>query len=287
MKYLLTGLLTFFTAVAALAQDSTKVYYLPEDVQIFEAYCEAFADKGDLPMNELVAETGRYFLGTPYVNYTLEVRDPEEVIVNLRELDCVTFVETAVALARCIKAGRPDFAFYCENLRLLRFRGGILHDFTSRLHYFSDWIVDNQQMGLVRDLTASYGGQPYPIRVNIMSTKPNNYRQLKAHPEMIPVLKEIEENQISGRVMAYIPQREVDRIGATLPNGLIVGTTTTTAMDIAHCGFLMIEAGKPHFMHASSTDKKVVITEITLGEYLASKRSMNGIMVAEALEPVL
>jgi len=285
MKYLLTILSTFIVGSSLFSQQLPSVYYTPEDVRIFNAFCQENRHKQDLPMNELVLQTGQYFLGTPYVNFTLEVREPEELIVNLRELDCVTFVETTVALARCIKSGNYDFDYYCETLRNLRYRHGELDDFTSRLHYFSDWIADNQEMGLVQDRTVDFSGEPYPIKVNMMSTKPANYRQLKANPEMIPVIKEIEENVISKRVMSYIPRERADSIGATIESGSIVGTTTGWQMDITHCGFLVHIDGKPYFMHASSLDKKVVVTEITLQEYLESKKTMNGFMSIQVLVP--
>ena len=285
-KKLLTILLTLTTLLSASGQKANEnTFYTPEDVKIFHDYIEKFARLDSLPMNELVVETGKYFLGTPYVNFTLEAREPEELIVNLRELDCVTFVETTVALARCIKAGNHDFEFYCKTLRDLRYRNGILQDFTSRLHYFSDWIVDNQAMGLVLDRTDSLGGLPYPIKVNMMSTKPNNYRQLKANPEMVPVLKNLEEKVISGRTMAYIPREQADSVALLAQPGSIVGTTTGWQMDITHCGFLVHVDGKPCFMHASSLDKKVIITEISLQEYLLSKRTMNGFMAVEVLAP--
>ena len=273
------------TALSASGQVLDRIYYTAQDVRIFNEFCLKHKHLQHLPMNELVVETGKYFLGTPYVNFTLEVREPEELIVNLRELDCVTFVETTVALARCIKAGNYDFGYYCETLRNLRYRNGELYDFTSRLHYFSDWIADNEGMGLVQDLTAGFGGEAYPVKVNMMSTKPNNYRQLKANPEMVPVIKEIEENIISKRVMAYIPRERADSTGNLIASGCIVGTTTGWQMDITHCGFLVHQDGKPYFMHASSLDKKVVITEISLQEYLESKKTMNGFMAVEVLEP--
>ncbi|MCD8185318.1 MAG: DUF1460 domain-containing protein [Rikenellaceae bacterium] len=284
MKYLL---LLFFLLAGwkTSAQETYKVHYTPEDVRIFNTFCMENRHLQHLPMHELVVETGKYFLGTPYVNFTLEIKDPEELIVNLRELDCVTFVETTVALARCIKAGNYDFDYYCEILRNLRYRDGKLFDFTSRLHYFSDWIANNQEMGLVKDRTDSLGGLPYPIKVNMMSTKPNNYRQLKANPALVPILKDIEENIINTRTMAYIPQEKADAIAMTAQSGSIVGTTTGWLMDITHCGFLVHVNGKPHFMHASSVDKKVVLTDVTLQGYLQSKSTMNGFMAVEVLEP--
>jgi hypothetical protein len=286
MKKLLTILSTFFISTSFSIPDTTRVFHTFEDVRIFNDYMEKFADRDTLPMNELIVETGKYFLGTPYVNFTLEAREPEELIVNLRELDCVTFVETTVALARCVKAGIHDFDHYCRTLQNLRYRGGELQDFTSRLHYFSDWIADNQAMGLVRNQTDSLGGLSYPIKVNLMSTRPNNYRQLKANPEMIPVLKELEENVISRRTMTYIPREQADSIAMQAIDGSIVGITTSWMMDITHCGFLVHVDGKPHFMHASSLDKEVVITELTIQEYLESKKTMNGFMSVEVLAPM-
>lgn len=285
MKHLLTILLTLLLTSSAFAQKPYKIHYTPEDVRLFYEFCEKNKHNQHLPMNELVAETGKYFLGTPYVNFTLEICEPEELIINLRELDCVTFVETTVALARCIKAAVHDFDYYCETIRNLRYRNGELHDFTSRLHYFSDWIANNQEMGMVLDQTGALGGEAYPITVNMMSSKPNNYRQLRANPEMVPVLEDIEKNIISKRVMNYIPQEVADSVAMFASNGSIIGTTTHWKMDLTHCGFLVHIEGKPHFMHASSTEKQVVITDLTLQEYLESKKTMNGFMTIDALLP--
>ncbi len=282
MKFLLTAFLGFvLTGTAAVKY---QVDYTPEDIAVFEDYKEKFADKRDLPMNELVVETGKYFLGTPYVNFTLE-KEPEQLIINLRQLDCVTFVETTVALAYTLKSDDDSFENFCNNVRNLRFRQGELVDFTSRLHYFSDWIGDNQEMGLVRDLTGELGGDPYPIRVSLMSRYSKNYRQLVANPDLIPVIADIEQNIINKRKMYAIPAEKTNQLGEGLKDGMIVGTTTPNSMDIAHVGFLVHVNGVPHFLHASSTEKKVVITKVSFKEYLDGKKLMNGFMVAEPLAP--
>ena len=43
----------------------------------------------------------RKFIGIPYVAHTLEVNDDERLVVNTRQLDCTTFVETVTALTLC------------------------------------------------------------------------------------------------------------------------------------------------------------------------------------------
>ena len=288
---LFTAAVLLFAACTARAQEPVqaprgyRIHYTDADVKAFEKYCAEFADKRDMPMHELVAETGKYFLDYPYVNYTLEVKDPEELIVNLRELDCVTFVETTLALARTVKADSVSFENYCDNLRDIRYRGGELKDFTSRLHYFSDWISDNQAMGLIEDITGKLDGRPYPTVPKIMSVKYKNYPQLVSHPEYIPVIAAVEDS-MSRRSMFEIPRGAADELAEKLENGYIVATTTNTTMDISHSGFIYKVDGVARFMHASSKEKKVIITDVSLEEYLHGVSSMMGIMVARPLPPL-
>ncbi len=284
MKFWMLAAGALLLGLSVHGQEKPKAFYTPEDVRIFEDYCEKFRDRRDLPMNELVAETGKYFLGRPYVNYTLEAKDPEELIVNLRELDCVTFVETAVALARTLKADSATFDLYCDNLRLLRYRDGELKNFTSRLHYFSDWIADNEALGLVEDRTKELGGSPYPIRACLMSKYPKNYPQLVKYPQYIPVMAAIEDS-MSRRRMYSVSRDSMARLDEPLRDGYIIGTTTPGQMDVTHVGFVYHVDGKPHFMHASSKQKEVVITEGTLEDYLKSIRSMTGFMAVRVLDP--
>ena len=94
----------------------------------------------------------REFLGVPYVAHTLEVNDREQLVVNTRQLDCTTLVETVTALKICAQQGRRTFADYVNTLRNLRYRQGIVDGYPSRLHYFSDWILDKVRMKMVDDI---------------------------------------------------------------------------------------------------------------------------------------
>ena len=91
----------------------------------------------------------RQFLGVPYVAHTLEVNDNEQLVVNTRQLDCTTLVETVSALTICASHGKKAWGDYLSTLRLLRYRQGKLDGYASRLHYFSDWIRDKQEMKMV------------------------------------------------------------------------------------------------------------------------------------------
>src|ERR1051325_2321167 len=46
-----------------------------------------------LPIGKIVVAVGKTFVGSPYVPHTLEPPGPERLVVDLREFDCVTFVE--------------------------------------------------------------------------------------------------------------------------------------------------------------------------------------------------
>ena len=62
-------------------------------------------------------EIGKFFLGTPYVTGTLETEGAEHLVVNLREYDCVTFVENVVALVYLVKSQEKSFKAFRRLLR--------------------------------------------------------------------------------------------------------------------------------------------------------------------------
>ena len=82
----------------AHARSSERRYSEPEDQRLFEEYMASIKQEASaLPMGELMTRTALLFLDKPYVASTLE-KEPEGLVVNLRELDCTTFMETTLAL---------------------------------------------------------------------------------------------------------------------------------------------------------------------------------------------
>ena len=152
----------------------------------------------------------RQFLGVPYVAHTLEVNDDERLVVNTRQLDCTTLVETVTALKLCTQLGKKKWSDYLNTLCQLRYRQGRLNGYPSRLHYFSDWIRDKVKMQLVTDIQ-----QPNPpftavqtVSVNYMSTHPDAYKALKANPTMVPEIR-AQEQSLTGLKVRYIPKRQL------------------------------------------------------------------------------
>ena len=226
----------------------------------------------------------RQFLGVPYVAHTLEVNDDERLVVNTRQLDCTTFVETVAALKLCAQQGKRTFADYQNVLRQLRYRQGRMAGYTSRLHYFTDWIRDKADMQLVNDVQ-----QPNPpfsavqtVNVNYMSTHPTAYKALKANAALVPEIR-AQEQSLTGMKVRYIPKRAVRNnalLRKVVKDGDILAITCNKkGLEIAHLGFAVWRNDGLHLLNASMIHKKVVEEPMTLYQYLQKHKTHTGIRV--------
>ena len=226
----------------------------------------------------------RQFLGVPYVAHTLEINDDERLVVNTRQLDCTTFVETVTALKLCAQADKHSFADYLNVLRQLRYRKGKMAGYTSRLHYFTDWIRDKAEMQLVTDVQ-----QPNPpfsavqtVQVDYMSTHPNAYKALKANAALVPEIR-AQEQSLTGMKVRYIPKRSVRNnalLRKVVKDGDILAITCNKkGLEIAHLGFAVWRKDGLHLLNASMIHKKVVEEPMTLYQYLQRHKTHAGIRV--------
>ena len=265
--------------VLAITYQDDRIDYTAEDRQIFDRYVRAMESKKHLLFGELIIETARFFMGTPYVASVLE-KEPEQLVVNLRELDCTTLVENVIALARTIKGADITFETFCSNLRQIRYRENVINDYTDRLHYFSDWIVENERKNLVRDETKAIGGQPYRLNLSFMSTHPDSYRQLKSNPARISIIAQTEKKISSSDTYACIPEGQIEDCRDGMKNGDIVCfVTRIEGLDVSHTGFIYWQDQKLGFIHASSTAKQVTIESKSLSEYVTGISATTGIMI--------
>jgi len=260
-----------------------KTVSTQEDKEILEQIFELFAEETNAPTSVLMVKLGTWFMETPYVAHTLEKGDEEQLVVNLRELDCTTLVENCLALAKTIQSGEHTFEQFTKELKNVRYRSGKIDGYPSRLHYTTDWIFDNQQKKLVRNLSKEIGATPYPKEINFMSTHPYSYRQLKDSSHFVKIITQ-KEDDINSRQHFYIPEEKLAEVEDQLMDGDIVGITTSiNGLDISHMGILVRKAGRIHLLHASSSAEKVVLSDETLEEYLLSSKSATGILVARPL----
>jgi hypothetical protein len=170
------------------------VVYTPRDVEIFrEVMARAAAERLDtLPIGEIVVRVGRPFVGEPYTPHTLELPGPERVVVNLREFDCVTYVESVLAMARLIRDGRNSFAEFTEELRRIRYRDGRLDGYPSRLHYFSEWIATTSGWAWSGTSRWSWAAAGWTEPVDFMSRNASAYPKLVEEPAFVDEIRRVE-----------------------------------------------------------------------------------------------
>lgn len=263
------------------AQVSGNAVFETRDKEIVENLIEKFSAESKTHTGDLIIKIGRELMGTTYVAHTLE-KEPEQLIVNLRELDCTTFAENCLAIAKTIKSEKPDFDAYLMNLQTIRYRDGIINGYPSRVHYFSDWMYENSKNGFLREVSKEIAGTRYPKTVNYMSTHPDSYTQLK-NVAFLPVIIR-QEKELSAREMYYIPEEKIAELENKLQDGDIAGITTGIAgVDILHAVILIRVNGRIHLLHAPQSGGKVLISDETLEDYLKNSKSANGIMVARPL----
>ncbi len=274
--------------------DSAVTVWAAEDWRIFREKVTWAAAHGldTVPAGEAIVRLGESFVGTPYRAGTLEAPGPEHVVVNLRELDCVTFVETVIALTRFVRqdgvaalgdslAARARYETY---LRAIRYRAGILEGYASRLHYFSDWLAENAAAGHVDIVTASLGGTADPRPLTFMTSHADAYPALSDSVTLV-TLQVVEARLNAGPQRQVIPKDSIAGIVNGIHNGDIIAAATTVAgLDVSHTGFAIWKNGELHLMHAPLTGSPVEISPLPLAERIKGISSQWGIMVARVRE---
>lgn len=262
--------------------------YTQKDIEVCNSKFTFAADKNlkDQPLGDVIARIGKSFLGVDYEAHTLEKAGEEQLVVYLQGLDCTTFLENALVLARCVKQDKTSFEEYMGELQKIRYRDGVIDGYPSRLHYFSDWIHNNVKKGIVKDVTRELGGQKIRFSTGFMSDKPELYAKLKENPGFVPVIRKQEE-EINKRDYYYLPNRSVESSYDGIRNGdLIAITTNLKGLDIGHVGIAVKEAdGQVYFMHAPLVGAKVEITKDPLHIYLTKVKKHTGVIVLRPYEP--
>ena len=255
---------------------------------IFWSTCSVFADEQDRAsiekwLQEAVSLSkdscrtlhfAKKMLGVPYVAGTLDGNEEEQLVVLVDSLDCTTFVETVLAFCIADKRGERDFEGFKNALTDIRYRDGILNGYTSRLHYFSDWIRNNEQMGFVKECTSVTAcSQPKELWLDFMTTHVDSYLPMKKNPELVKVMATHEKNW-QGTIVSYIPKEKLDLPSDELKikdGDVLALVTNIKGLDVVHVGFAFWKNNQLHLLHASSSAKKVIEDPKT--QYESSKNT--------------
>ena len=232
-----------------------------------------------LPVNERIPLIGTFFLGKPYQSGTLEKGSQEELIVDLREFDCVTFLENTLALAFLERYDAAAVPLFLDNLKKIRYRNGKVEGYTSRLHYSSDWLYEMQRQGFLEDVTRECGGIHFPIDVFFMTKNACRYPAFEKDSLLIFQMEQI-ETAIGKRKYFYIPKKDIGKIQEKIQEGdIVLLTTGIKGLDTSHVGIAVKKGEKTYLLHASSTAGKVVLSALPLSEYMEKIPSQTGIML--------
>ena len=277
---------TFVIILAALARQGwaapvpTRFHNEAADTaRINDILSETVARQYNSP-GERTADIAMRFIGTTYVAHTLEGEE-EQLTVNLDELDCTTFVETVMALSLTAGEHRTTWHDYIYNLARLRYRGGEVNGYASRLHYISDWAIDNIHRGNFREVTSNFPSAAYLVRtIDFMSANRDKYPAL-ADDSQYERMRSVEIGYRNHR-FPYIKTSDLGKKAtmAALRDGDIVALVTKMKnLDVTHMGVIIKKDGVPYLLHASSSLGKVVLTTVPLADFMKKNPSLAGIRV--------
>ena len=228
----------------------------------------------------------KQMMGVPYVAGTLDGNPSEELVIRTDALDCTTFVETVLALCIADRRDARNFAGFKKALTDVRYREGVLNGYASRLHYFTDWIRDNELMGFVKECTSEATCvQSQELWLDFMSTHPDSYLPMKQDSSLVKEIALLEKNW-HGVQVAYIPKDKLNLSSEELKikDGYILAITTNIkGLDVVHVGFAFWKSGKLHLLHASSIAKKVIEDPQSLYDYSKNKKAHTGVQIVRVI----
>lgn len=243
---------------------------------------------------ETTVNIGRKFLGNPYVPHTLDINPTEQLVVNVREFDCTTYLETVLALSLAWhdapgKQHSPLFEqSFRKYLTMIRYRDGRIDGYASRLHYFSDWLRDNERKGLLFDVTPDLSGSMLVTKpVSYMTSATYKYPQL-SNPA---IFKQVAQTEawLNQQTFSFLPKKNIALAETQLREGdIIMLMAARPGLDMKHVGLAVRHPdGRIHLMHASSDQGAVVISSDPLSEYVQWHKNISGIRVARLRPGVL
>ncbi|WP_289074822.1 N-acetylmuramoyl-L-alanine amidase-like domain-containing protein [uncultured Bacteroides sp.] len=220
-------------------------------------------------------------IGIPYCGGTLDVNENESLVVRTDSVDCTTYVETVLAMYLASKIEHGGYSDFKEALTRIRYRDGVIKGYSSRLHYFSDWVADNEKKGILYEVTLRSNHSQRHFSINYMTKHSGLYRRLKEDSLSVNEMLCVEEKW-KNYDMSYIPKEllKEHHNNIDICNGDILALTTNIdGLDVLHLGFAVWVDGNIHLLHASSLYGRVVLDPMSLYEYLKDRKKHTGIRV--------
>lgn len=218
-------------------------------------------------------------LGKPYQGNTLDIGEVESLVIRDDVFDCVTLVEHvfSTALAHFYYTPEAKDSFLLK----LRYRNGEISGYESRLHYFTEWLLQAEKNGYGRNVSKELGGVIRDKKINFMSEHAALYPSIMTEAQM-DIISQIEKN-VSAQKVYFIPKKDIGKVEKNLKGGDILAfTTKTKGLDVFHTGIAVETNGNIHLLHASSKAQKVVISDESLQNWMENQKNCDGVVVFRA-----
>lgn len=227
-------------------------------------------------LGDSIQSIADYFLGAPYAEHLLDQTPRETLFVSLKEFDCVLFIETVLAMARGIAQQDYSDTTFTRHIQEQRYANGEMNGYCSRLHYFSQWIADNQRRGIVEDRTRLLGGIPLNKPLNFMSTNWKKYPKLVESEKEYQCIRQL-ESTIDASQIYYIPTHQIQSHYTELQAGDIIAIATSVpGLDVTHTGFVYRSSEGTGLIHAAPSGVKI---STDLQTYVSRVDAAIGILV--------
>jgi hypothetical protein len=250
---------------------------------------EGLARRG-APLGPAVARVGELALGAPYAAGTLDAYlvaggDPrrEPLTLMLSRFDCVSLVESCVAVSRLAASGAaPTWHGFGRQIETLRYRGGARDGYLSRLHYFSEWIADNTRRGTVRDLGRELSAEEDRRPLRFMTEHRASYPALRDQPTFDGIAARARTLDAAPRHL--VPTARIASVQHLIRTGDVLAFATgIPGLDATHTGLAYRTRGGLHVLHAPLSGGRVQVSRGTLPQYVAGLGRSTGILVARPL----
>lgn len=238
----------------------------------------------DRSMGDIMQAIAQQFLGAQYKANLLDGSTDETLVVSLDKFDCVLFIETVLAIARGVAVQDYSYEKFVDRIVEQRYRDGLLNGYCSRLHYFSEWIFDNEKRGNIAEIAPQIGGIRLNKKLNYISKNRPRYAPMANNDANYQCFLDMEA-KLDGLTINYIPLPQIRRIYGQLQPGDIIGVATNiNGLDVTHTGLVYKNRnGSMGFIHASPNGTVRVSHDLQV--YVGNVRNAIGILVARPNDP--
>ena len=265
---------------------STEMALSAQDEVSFQRIMKYARDR-DLyqrPMGRVMQAVAEQLLATPYQENLLDESSTETLTLSLQKFDCVLLIESVLAITRGIVKRDYSTSTYIQNIREQRYVNGELNGYCSRLHYFSEWLAENQKRNIMKSLTSKLDGVPINKTLNFMSTHWQAYPQL-AHSEANRQCISEMESTLDNASIRYIPTDQIQSKYALLESGDVIAIATKIpGLDVTHTGLVYRSPNGGIGLIHSAPVRGVMISP-NLQRYVERVDDAIGILVARPVDP--